>query len=53
MTKGVFVILAAALAEMHRRQAGTSLKGRNATFGFDEVRLMGHSGATRGLASGS
>ncbi len=53
MTVGVFVILAAGLAGMHRRQAGISLKGHSATCGFDEARLMDHSGATRGLASAS
>jgi hypothetical protein len=53
MTAGVFVILAAGLAGMHRRQAGISLKGHSATCGFDEARLMGHSRATHGLPSAS
>jgi len=36
---------------MHRRQAGTSLKGQNAPFSFDQARSIGHSGGTRGSGS--
>jgi len=44
------------LAEMHQRQGRTPNKGQNVAFGFVEgvtgnVRMIGHSGATRGFGS--
>jgi CubicO group peptidase (beta-lactamase class C family) len=53
---GVCILRPETIAQMHQPQAATPYQGQNVTFGFvekdaDDVRLLGHSGATRGFGS--
>jgi CubicO group peptidase (beta-lactamase class C family) len=54
--EGACILQAETLAEMQQQQAKTPYEGQHVTYGFvegtfDEVRLLGHSGAIRGFGS--